>query len=56
MNMIGGYLTMSVSGQVSLHMKLEGNHQLELYERIDLWVCQQVGERTSGRLTLLAVK
>ena len=40
MNMIGGYIDGSVwqCGQVSLHTKLDGNHELnmQLYERIDL--------------------
>ena len=38
MNMIGGYIDGSVSGQVNLHIKLDENHELnmQLYERIDL--------------------
>ena len=38
MNMIGGYIDGSVSGQVSLHMKLDGSHELNIlvYERINL--------------------
>ena len=37
MNMIGGYIDRSVSGQVSLHIKLDGNHELNMlvYEWID---------------------
>ena len=27
MNMIGEYIDSSVSGQVSLHIKLDGNHE-----------------------------
>ena len=27
MNMIGGYIDGSVCGQVSLHIKLDGNHE-----------------------------
>ena len=30
MNMISGYINGSVSGQVSLHTKLEGNHELDM--------------------------
>ena len=30
MNMFGGYIHGSVSGQVSLHIKLDGNHELNL--------------------------
>ena len=29
--MIGGYINGSVSGQVSLHIKLDGNHELNNY-------------------------
>ena len=38
MNMIGGYIDGSVSGQVSLHIKLDENDELnmQLYEWIDL--------------------
>ena len=38
MNMIGGYKDGSVSGQVSLHIKLDRNHKLNMlvYEWIDL--------------------
>ena len=31
MDMIGGYIDGSVSGQVSLHIKLDGNHELNNY-------------------------
>ena len=30
MDMIGGYTDLSVSGQVSLHIKLDGNHELNM--------------------------
>ena len=30
MNMIDGYRDSSVSGQVSLHIKLDGNHELNM--------------------------
>ena len=38
MNMIGGYIDGSVSGQKSLDMKLDGNHELNIlvYEQINL--------------------
>ena len=37
MNMIGGYTVGSVSGQASLHIKLDENHELNMlvYEWID---------------------
>ena len=34
MNMIAGYIDGSVSGQVSLHMKLDENHELNNYEAL----------------------
>ena len=45
-NMIGGYIDGFVSGQVSLHSKLNGKHRLDmkLYEWIDLWVSRQVDD------------
>ena len=45
MNIIGGYIDGSASGQVRLHSKMKENHELDmqLYERIDLWVSRQVG-------------
>ncbi len=30
MNMVGGYIDSSVSGQVGLHIKLDGNHELNM--------------------------
>ena len=30
MDMIGGYIDSSVNGQVSLHIKLDGNHELNM--------------------------
>ena len=32
MNLIGGYIDRSVSGQVSLHIKLDENHEMNNYE------------------------
>ena len=34
MNMIGRYTDGSVSGQVSLHIKLDKNHELNNYEAL----------------------
>ena len=34
MNVISGYIHGSVSGQVSLHIKLDGNHELNNYEAL----------------------
>ena len=50
MNMIGGYIDGSVSGQVSLHMKLDGSHELNIlvYERINL--CTSTNRRVNIRL------
>ena len=34
MNLIGGYIDRSVSEQVSLHIKLDENHELNNYEAL----------------------
>ena len=52
MNMIGGYIDRSVSGQVSLHIKLDENHELKNYEslRMDrpVYVDKYVSEHQVG--------
>ena len=52
MNMIGGYIDRSVSGQVSLHIKLDENHELKNYEplRMDrpVYIDKYVSEHQVG--------
>ena len=50
MNMIGGYIDGSVSGQASLHIKLDENHELNNYEALCLpvYVDKQVSEHQVG--------
>ena len=47
--MIGGYIDGSVSGQVSLHIKLDRNHELNmLVDDRPVYVNKQVSEHQAG--------
>ena len=52
MNMIGGYIDRSVSGQVSLHINLDENHELKNYESLPMdrpvYVDKYVSEHQVG--------